>query len=474
MPRGAEPSDPEACGLCVEPHARLPSPWKLSGSRLLRTEAVPGGLLLLDSYGGRTFASVTTTDGDVIPLAELPYDDPPPLDSMINGFPRAVAVPGTTQVWIVSISFETFLSDDGDGVHEERTDVALYDYGSGEWERVAVGHFDAVAAEDLVALTSGDLVVNTIDNDGLMRARPLGDGEVDLLWQPVEEMSLPDLGGVPWMFLWIVRLEADDVAVIAGDSRETVVGLLDSELMVVSPWEQVGAQWGDPSFVPGESPRADRLVQILPSERTLLLAHGTLAESDAASWQHRFATWMSADGVLEQTPPGILVNPNDYLLATEVHPGRDPIRSARIFGLPNDHAGILWNDLVAGGINGFIHAQVIDADGSLMFSEPQLYDIDGAMAFGQWAQDGRGNAYLVDFQGDEAMVHGVAEDLSFNWTSPLQRCANRLDSVNSHPTGAWDEGLWITWEALHIEESTGQPVWALRTVLLDPDGNPVW
>jgi hypothetical protein len=516
--------DVRECVVCVESHARLANPLRLSASTALSAVAVPGGLIITDYYFG-AFATFLTVDGDHVVLPELPHDDEPFEDRYEdddsrrhvqayhdqlgiewspglygwgNGIGWAHPVHGTNRVWIGSRVTAR------DQLYYNREDMVLYEYGVEGWRRLASGHRLGRAYFRRTALDTGELVGVLLDGR-LLRVRPLEDGTVDMLYR-----SLPDDLGIPeddrsqgmGLFgLW--PLPTGDVAVRVSErirlgpefhTNREWLGVLDSDLQPVLPWQLLGPEVDNPLYVAGEVPysRVPWRIHVTPDRRAFALLLGTLAGTGAASWQHRWGIWISDEGEIEQEPPGIFLNPDHYVMAGDAN---WQYYSGAVHGLPGARAAVIWDDNQAAGlVGGHTWGQVLEANGSTAFEEPQALgpSRDERNLWIAWSQDGSGHAYLHSlwFETGELFpedpryddrrmgVQRVGPDLQYEWaeSTTVQTCPEYVTDLGTNDylaRGAFEDGLWFTWGDT-VRTHAGSTGFVRKVTLIRPDGTFAW
>jgi hypothetical protein len=503
-----------ACATCLEEHARLTNPVFPTGSIVVDMVAVPGGVIITDfSYG--TLATFVTTDGERVSLEELPLDNVPFEDRLDghplqeyqqelhdllglewtpalygwgDGRPWALPVQGTNRVWIGTRHTawdDQFLN---------REDLVLYEYGPDGWRRVAAGHIVGRGSLRRAALDTGELVAWMLD-DRMLRVRANEDGTVDMRFRSLgDDLDIPADPRRNWLFvgdLW--ALPTGDLVMMVGENVtldgapqawRAWVGVLDGDLEPLQPWRVFGAEVDDPAYVVGEAPfaRGTFNKHVGPDRRAFVLAYGTLAGTGAASWQHRWGMRVDAAGELEQEPPGILLNPEHYLLAQDV--GSAEVSGA-VHGLPGGRTAVIWDDRIAGGGPGYTWGQVVEPDGSTLFEEPQVLapSINERALWPRWSQDGAGYAYLRSFEfdgvptpDDRLAIQRVGGELDYEWPAPLviQTCAEILDGpFNLTTVGAHDEGVWVLW-ADAVPTVDGGAIQVTKVTLIRPDGTLAW
>jgi hypothetical protein len=481
--RDEEPDDLERCGICVMPHERVINPHGISVWERATAAAIPAGLVVGDIYYG-PYVSLITTEGEVVLLDEMPRDPEPLTRELLLGLyrqPYVVPVPGTNRFWIDSAQQEDpFL--DRDGILESRNDLVLYEYDPEEgFKRLGSTYFDEYTFER-TGLTGGELIAWRFRDNAVVRARALEDGSVDLLGIPFRDLvegAAPRAGVIT---MW--PLQTGDVALLGLDAEQhvdgtwayaTYVGILNGDLEFVVPWQLVGAPLFDAAYDLGLNPSVRGFaVANFPDGRAFLLAEGTVAGMGAAPWQHRFGTWVDADGLVEQEPPGIFINPDEFLRSVEIT--NEPIRTGIAVPLPNGRAGAIWNEFhIAGLTEKFTHGQVVEPDGTVVFDETLKFSSSDPRAIKLWwTQDGAGNAFLSDQNG----VRRIGDDLLDVWPGRLDlgTCPTRVSSRagGGGRIGAANEGVWAAWNDIVIEEASGLPVTVGKVTLIRPDGTFAW
>ncbi|MFW6051076.1 MAG: hypothetical protein ACODAU_07870 [Myxococcota bacterium] len=506
--------DVRVCARCVDSHARLANPLRVTGSIAVTATAVPRGLLITD-YSFGPVVTFLTDEGEHVMLDELALDDAP-FENLIEGLwveelrqevhaihgiewspglygwdagtTWAAPVPGTNRVWI-GTRFRAYTDQ-----FLNREDFVLYEYGPEGWERLAAGHTIGRASYQRTALDGGELVAEMLD-DRWLRIRANPDGSVDMRFrEPEAELDLPSNPRTRWIYmsdLW--PLPSGDVAIMVGErltlddgvpAWRTWLGVLDADLDLVVPWQLFGAEVDDPAYAPGQAPfaRADWRSVVLPDRRAFTLAFGTLAETDAVGWQHRWGMWVTEEGNIEPEPPGILLNPDRYL---EGDGTRDPTGASH--GLPGGRVGIVWDDGNFGGEPGHTWGQVVEPDGGTLFEEPKILgpSINERAIWTWWAQDGAGHAYLAAPRFDGVSVpelrtgiQRVGIDLEYEWEEPtiVHTCPELLSGEGNGPfviEGAHDEGVWVLWADV-VPTVTGRGIQVYKVTLLRPDGSFAW
>jgi hypothetical protein len=516
--------DVRECVTCVEEHARLANPLRVSASTALSAVAVPGGLIITDYYFG-AFATFLTVDGEHVVLPELPHDDEPFEDRYEddesrrhvqafhdqlgiewspglygwgNGIGWAHPVRGTNRVWIGSRVTAR------DQLYYNREDMVLYEYGVEGWRRLASGHRLGRAYFRRTALDTGELVGELLDGR-LLRVRPLEDGTVDMLYRSLRhDVGIPEddrRWSVLVSDLW--PLPTGDLAILAEDRialepglfvYRRWLGVLDGDLQPVVPWQLVGADVDDPQYVWGEAAYAlgGWRLRVMPDRRAFALLLGTLAGTGAASWQHRWGIWISDEGELEQEPPGIFLNPDHYVMADDA--GRQ-LKSGAVHGLPGGRAAVIWDDWMAAGLSGgHTWGQVLEADGSTTFDEPQALGPSGdeRNLWIAWSQDGLGHAYLHSlwFETGELFpedpryddrrmgVQRVGPDLQYEWaeSTTVQTCPEYITDLGTNDylaRGAFEDGLWFIWGDT-VRTHAGSSAFVRKVTLIRPDGTFAW
>jgi hypothetical protein len=478
--RDEEPDDLERCGICVMPHERVINPHGISVWERATAAAIPAGLVVVDLYYG-PYVSLITTEGQVVLLGEEPLDPEPYTDELIFGnskVPHIVPVPGTNRFWVDSGMTQSMLSA---GIGEERqmrNDVVLYEYDSEEgFSRLGSTYFD-VYTHRRTAFVGGELVAWRTLDKVLMRVRALEDGTVEIVEKKLIASEMPLAPDAGITALW--PLPSGNVALVGRNwqrsesdvlARESYVGVLDADLEVVIPWQLVGAEAFDPLYEAGLNPHSGAFaIANFPDGRAFLLAEGTVAGMGAAPWQHRFGTWIDADGLVEQEPPGIFINPDEFLRSVEIT--NEPIRTGIAVPLPTGRAGAIWDEWGLGGQGQrYTHGQVLEPEGTVVLEETLKFPTIDARAFKLfWTQDGAGNAYLRG-----GALRRIGPDLEEMWSMTLPPCptAHIVDRV---PIifGASDEGVWGFWNDSVIEEASGLPVRVGKVTLIRPDGTFAW
>ncbi len=482
--------DLEACGVCLEPHARALVPYTLSSGQGWSTAAVPGGLIVAVHATGMP-VSFVTTGGLVVSLPERPWAEHPDPFPYYLGVPQVAAVPGTNRVWIAV----RWRRHPWRGEGESFTDLVLYEYGEDGWRRLAsAGHEREIGM--VSAMPSGELIGwarnNSVGGAIYLRARAMDDGTVDVLERTEADDPALFHSSAIW---WSLPLETGDMALLvemnppgmAGNVEEAWLLVVDAELQLVRPPRRMGAAYDDPAYEVDPdvmiplNPRFYSAYQ-RPDGIGVVLMAGTRVDSGAMRMAELWLQRILPDGELAYPIPGVPVNPTDYLRREDVDSPGFMLPFAVPFGLGFD--GVVWDEVEYGDNDGSVRVQVIDDDGDRRFPEARDMGHNHEVALRLWAQLGDvagpylGRAEFLHETGTERKYSVVRYGPDVEWAWPdrvyVQQCEPRHAEPGLMVVAAHGgEGVWVLWDDLEWDIN-GASVGLAKVALVRDDGTFAW
>jgi hypothetical protein len=430
--------------------------------------------------------SFVTEEGEVIPLAELPY----PRRELFSGYlftgVSVVPVPGTNRVWVtVAWRRDTLFGPGGEG----ETDLALYEVSTDGWRRLASSREEFEIYFGW-AFRNGDLLGRgrtALTQDRFYaRARLAVDGTIELLkrWGS-EDVALDSL---LWSAYPLASGNAGVVAIRyppeAPASQENWFLHLTPDLELAQPAERLGAAYDDPTYEmdPDHGPSNPWVfdAHLRPDGSAVLLFTGALAGRGAAFRSQFWLQRITADGDLVFPIPGVPVNPTDYLRQDQVSDtGFLAYTNAEPFG--PGLVGVIWDERTLGKEGGSVRVQVVDDAGERRFPEALDLGPSHEIIIPEWAIDGEGRAYQAraEFRYETGMermfsIARYGPDVELLWPRVyVQSCERRVAVPGMMVVGAQTNGAYLMWDDTE-PDINGVPTTIAKIALVRSDGTFAW
>lgn len=462
----------EACGGCIEDHAVSinPSPY---GTADAWQVPLPDGVVVVMPLGV-TVATFITTDGEVIPLPELPYPDP--TDSEVgSGTLIPIGVPDSDRVWILSYRPAT---NDTVGV--------LYRVNRGGWERLAVSV--AELHQPLAALDNGELLAQRFWKDGrelvLLIPRDDGSGSAEEVVLSLSE-SVDTATSVT--FGWPLATGEGAIhfrgRTPSAPNGGSYIGIVSPTLRTVRVQPAFSDDPPPPNTQYAKTLQSSSYVIHLRSRHVLWMVRGLIEDGS-----HLWIQGIDPEGNFMAEPPGLLLNDTPMFTLSELRPGGGTPTDPHFVTVSSQGVFAQWDDSWVADGPWTTWLRRVEVSPTLSLSEEVLeypppdgaFPPVSAFPIGPY-HDGRGNAfgYNVAESGPardptqpSTAVSGIGDEPGFEWTRFFEDCP-RSNARGGSFGPAGDDGLWVVWVDEFVEPD-GAISWVTKAALIHSDGTFGW